>query len=77
MAQSYFKARVASPVNDSFADTAFSGLGAEKQLKVEDVQEAYIEQKEKCVIQLNCLQRLLILDILTDWSQHLTEPRLS
>ncbi|TFK63144.1 hypothetical protein BDN72DRAFT_847990 [Pluteus cervinus] len=59
MAQSYFKARVASPVNDSFADTAFLGLGAEKQLKVEDVQEAYIEQKEKLVAALDGTKTIL------------------
>jgi mitofusin len=47
MAQSYFPGRVASPVKELFADSAFSGVNGEKQLKVEDVQEAYMEHKDR------------------------------
>ncbi|KAF9468687.1 transmembrane GTPase fzo1 [Collybia nuda] len=49
MAQSYFPGRVASPVKESFTDSAFSGVNGEKQMKVEDVQEAYMEHKDRLV----------------------------
>jgi mitofusin len=49
MAQSYFPARAASPVNDVSHDSVFGGVNGDKQLKVEDVQEAYIEQKDRYV----------------------------
>ncbi|KAF9027533.1 transmembrane GTPase fzo1 [Hymenopellis radicata] len=45
MAQTYMTGRVASPVRE----TASSILSGEKQLKVEDVQEAYIEHKDRLV----------------------------
>ncbi|TRM56926.1 hypothetical protein BD626DRAFT_465621 [Schizophyllum amplum] len=45
MAQSYFPAaRVASPVKEQF-----DLLAGDKQLRVEDVQEAYVEQKDRLV----------------------------
>lgn len=47
MAQSYFPMRVSSPVKEAFHDSVFAGLNGERQLKVEDVQEAYIESKDK------------------------------
>jgi mitofusin len=43
MAQSYFPTRPAS----SLKEPAFTGMGGEKQLRVEDVQEAYIESKDR------------------------------
>ena len=45
MAQTYFPARVASPVKEAFGihDSVFG----ERQLKVEDVQEAYVESKDR------------------------------
>ena len=49
MAQSYFPTRVASPVNEAFHDSVFASLNGDKQLKVEDVQEAYVESKDRCV----------------------------
>lgn len=50
MAQSYFPSRVASPVKESHSDAAFAGIHGDRQLKVEDVQEAYIEQKDRYVL---------------------------
>ena len=47
MAQTYFPTRVASPVKETFQDSVFSGLNGDKQLKVEDVQEAYVESKDR------------------------------
>lgn len=47
MAQTYFPARVASPVKEAFHDSVFAGLNGDKQLKVEDVKEAYIESKDR------------------------------
>ncbi|KAF5382507.1 hypothetical protein D9615_003063 [Tricholomella constricta] len=47
MAQSYFPSRVASPVA-TFADTSFT-LNGDKQLKAEDVQEAYMEHRDRLV----------------------------
>lgn len=46
MAQSYFPPRVTSPVKEL---ANFSNMMGDRQLKVEDVQEAYIEQKDRCV----------------------------
>ena len=43
MSQSYFPTRVSSPIQEA---ASFSGFGGEKHLKVEDVQEAYVEQKD-------------------------------
>ena len=43
MAQSYFPAaKVASPAQETF-----DPLAGDKQLRVEDVQEAYVEQKDR------------------------------
>ncbi|CAA7258831.1 unnamed protein product [Cyclocybe aegerita] len=50
MVQSYYTpARVASPVKESFHESAFAALNGDKQHKVEDVQEAYIEHKDRLV----------------------------
>ncbi|KAJ7600288.1 transmembrane GTPase fzo1 [Mycena floridula] len=46
MAQTYFPSRVSSPVQEA---ANFSSLSLDKQFKVEDVQEAYIENKQKLV----------------------------
>jgi len=43
MAQTYFPTRVASPVKDTFQDST----SGDKQFKAEDVQEAYIESKDR------------------------------
>ncbi|RDB18939.1 Transmembrane GTPase fzo1 [Hypsizygus marmoreus] len=48
MAQSYFPSRVASPISSAFNDAAFV-MNGEKHLKAEDVQEAYMEQKDRLV----------------------------
>ncbi|KAG6919617.1 hypothetical protein DXG01_003481 [Tephrocybe rancida] len=47
MAQSYFPSRVTSPVASAFDSAAI--MNGEKHLKAEDVQEAYMEQKERLV----------------------------
>jgi len=47
MAQSFFPTRVASPVKEAFHDSVFAVLNGDRQLKVEDVQEAYIESKDR------------------------------
>jgi mitofusin len=53
MAQSYFPARIASPVKEAFHESVFAGLHGDRQLKVEDVQEAYVESKNRCVVVFN------------------------
>lgn len=50
MAHSYFPSRVASPVKESHSDSPFAPINADRQLKVEDVQEAYIQQKDRQVL---------------------------
>ena len=45
MAQKFFPARVASPVSDISQD-----LGTGRQFKVDDVQEAYVESKDRCAV---------------------------
>ncbi|GLB38178.1 putative TRAFAC class dynamin-like GTPase superfamily, dynamin Fzo YdjA family protein [Lyophyllum shimeji] len=57
MAQSYFPSRVASPVS-AFTDSA-NPLNGEKHLKVEDVQEAYMAQKERLVGAIDSTKRIL------------------
>ena len=48
MAQSYFPTRPASSLKEpAFTDSGFVGMSGEKQLRVEDVQEAYIESKDR------------------------------
>jgi len=47
MAQSYFPTRIVSPVKEAFQDSVFAGLNGNRQFKVEDVQEAYIEDKDR------------------------------
>ncbi|KAG6841104.1 hypothetical protein C0991_001792 [Blastosporella zonata] len=47
MAQSYFPSRVTSPVPSAFDPAAI--MNGEKHLKAEDVQEAYMEQKDRLV----------------------------
>ncbi|EEB98410.1 hypothetical protein MPER_02084, partial [Moniliophthora perniciosa FA553] len=44
MPQPYFPPRVTSPVKEL---ANFSSITGERQLKVEDVQEQYIEQKDR------------------------------
>lgn len=46
MAQAYFPARVTFPTKEL---ANFSNFSGDRQLKVEDVQEAYIEQKDRYV----------------------------
>ena len=50
MAQSYFPSRIASPVKEAFHESVFAGLHGDRQLKVDDVQEAYIESKDGWVL---------------------------
>lgn len=50
MAQSYFPTRPASSLKESaFTDSVFAGMSGEKHLRVEDVQEAYIECKDRLI----------------------------
>ncbi|PPQ84402.1 hypothetical protein CVT26_007222, partial [Gymnopilus dilepis] len=57
MAQTYFPARVASPVKEAFGihDSVFG----ERQLKVEDVQEAYVESKDRLVTAIDATKTVL------------------
>ena len=50
MAQSYFPNRVGSPVKVAFTESVFVGMSGERQSKVEDIQEAYVESKDWCVV---------------------------
>ncbi|KAF8177023.1 transmembrane GTPase fzo1 [Pholiota molesta] len=59
MAQTYFPARVASPMKEAFHDSVFAGLNGDKQLKVEDVQEAYIESKDRLVSAIDSTKTVL------------------
>jgi mitofusin len=50
MAQAYFPSTGQTAFPLSAKESPFEGLSAsEKLLKVEDVQEAYIEHKDRCV----------------------------
>lgn len=55
MAQSYFSSRISSPVKEEFV---FSGSHADRQLKVEDIEEAYIESKKRFVALSTLFSRL-------------------
>ncbi|KAF8073521.1 transmembrane GTPase fzo1 [Lyophyllum atratum] len=57
MAQSYFPSRVASPVS-AFSDSTYT-LNGEKHLKAEDVQEAYMEHKDRLVGAINSTKSIL------------------
>ncbi|KIM42985.1 hypothetical protein M413DRAFT_26200 [Hebeloma cylindrosporum] len=59
MAQSYFPTRVASPVKEAFHDSVFAVLNGDRQLKVEDVQEAYIESKDRLVTAIDSTKSVL------------------
>ena len=47
MAQAYYPSRTVSPVKQAFHESVFGGLHGDKQLNVEDVQEAYVESKDR------------------------------
>ncbi|KAG6830007.1 hypothetical protein H0H87_009532 [Tephrocybe sp. NHM501043] len=57
MAQSYFPTRVMSPVASAFDSVAI--MNGEKHLKAEDVQEAYMEQKDRLVGAIDSTQSIL------------------
>ncbi|KAJ3516689.1 hypothetical protein NLJ89_g970 [Agrocybe chaxingu] len=60
MVQSYYTpARVASPVKESFHESAFAGLNGDKQHKAEDVQEAYVEHKDRLVSAIDSTKLVL------------------
>ena len=46
MAQAYYPSRTVSPVKPALHESVFGGLH-DKQLNVEDVQEAYVESKDR------------------------------
>ena len=50
MAQTYYPSRIASPVKQAFHESVFGGLHGDKQLNVEDVEEAYVESKDRWVV---------------------------
>ncbi|KAF9265295.1 transmembrane GTPase fzo1 [Marasmius fiardii PR-910] len=56
MSQSYFPPRVTSPVKEL---ANFSSMTGERQMKVEDVQEAYIEHKDRLVNALDSTKSVL------------------
>ncbi|KAG7088769.1 hypothetical protein E1B28_012735 [Marasmius oreades] len=56
MSQSYFPSRVSSPVKEL---ANFSSMMGERQLKVEDVQEAYVEHKDRLVNALDSTKSVL------------------
>lgn len=47
MAQAYYPSRTVSPVKPALHESVFGGLHGDKQLNVEDVQEAYVENKDR------------------------------
>ena len=47
MAQAYYPTRTVSPVKQAFHESVFGGLHGDKQFNVEDVQEAYVESKDR------------------------------
>ncbi|PPR04081.1 hypothetical protein CVT24_010654 [Panaeolus cyanescens] len=59
MAQAYFPTRVASPVKEAFHESVFAGLNGDRQLKAEDVQEAYIESKDRLVAAIDQTKQVL------------------
>ncbi|KAE9396275.1 P-loop containing nucleoside triphosphate hydrolase protein [Gymnopus androsaceus JB14] len=56
MAQAYSPTRVTSPTKEL---ASFSNFSADRQLKVEDVQEAYIEQKDRLVNAIDATKSIL------------------
>ncbi|KAL0574189.1 mitofusin [Marasmius crinis-equi] len=56
MSQSYFPPRVTSPVKEL---ANFSSMTGERQMKAEDVQEAYVEQKDRLVNGLDSTKSIL------------------
>lgn len=48
MAQLYLPTRF-TPLMEASHDSVLAGLNGDRQLKVEDIQEAYIESKDRCV----------------------------
>ncbi|KAF8827993.1 hypothetical protein HHX47_DHR4000931 [Lentinula edodes] len=56
MAQTYFPSRVTSPTKEL---ANFSVLSGDRQLRVEDVQEAYIEQKDRLVNAIDATKSIL------------------
>ncbi|KDR82442.1 hypothetical protein GALMADRAFT_237766 [Galerina marginata CBS 339.88] len=58
MAQTYFPTR-ASPAKEAFHDSVFAAVNGDRQHKVEDVQEAYVESKERLVSALDSTQSVL------------------
>ncbi|KAF8158466.1 transmembrane GTPase fzo1 [Crassisporium funariophilum] len=59
MAQTYFPTRVSSPVAGAFHESVFAGLNGDRQLNVEDVQEAYIESKDRLVTAIDATKSVL------------------
>ncbi|PPQ67710.1 hypothetical protein CVT25_009316 [Psilocybe cyanescens] len=59
MAQTYMSTTVASPVKETFHDSVFATVNGDKQLKVEDVQEAYIENKDRLVAAIDSTKDIL------------------
>jgi len=51
MAQSYYHSRVPSrsTLSSPIKESAFGNLNNDKQFKVDDVQDAYIDKKVRCV----------------------------
>ena len=47
MAQAYYPSQTVSPVKPALHESVFGGLHGDKQLNVEDVQEAYVENKDR------------------------------
>ncbi|KAL0061805.1 mitofusin [Marasmius tenuissimus] len=56
MSQSYFPPRVTSPIKEL---VNFSSMAGERQMKAEDVQEAYVEQKDRLVNALDNTKSIL------------------
>ena len=47
MAQAYHPSRTVSPVKQAFHESVFGGVHGDKQHNVEEVQEAYVESKDR------------------------------
>ncbi|KAH9480260.1 Transmembrane GTPase fzo1 [Psilocybe cubensis] len=50
---------VTSPVKETLHDSVFAAVNGDKQLKVEDVQEAYIENKDRLVAAIDSTKEIL------------------
>jgi mitofusin len=59
MAQTYYPTRITSSVKHACHESVFGGLHGDKQLNVEDVQEAYVESKDRLVSALDSTKTLL------------------